>query len=66
MFNISSITHLCLQGVCGDYSLRKGCAKIFDPVCGTDNLLYDNECMLCFQNLNKNRVQITRKKKKLG
>ncbi|KFQ57861.1 Pancreatic secretory trypsin inhibitor, partial [Pelecanus crispus] len=36
---------------CGNYDLRKGCTKIFDPVCGTDNFLYGNECVLCFQNL---------------
>ncbi|KFQ84827.1 Pancreatic secretory trypsin inhibitor, partial [Phoenicopterus ruber ruber] len=36
---------------CSNYDLRKGCTKIFDPVCGTDNVLYGNECLLCFQNL---------------
>uniref|UniRef100_A0A663MNP2 Kazal-like domain-containing protein n=1 Tax=Athene cunicularia TaxID=194338 RepID=A0A663MNP2_ATHCN len=40
MFNIFSITLLCLQAACGNYDLKKGCTKIFDPVCGTDNLLY--------------------------
>ena len=51
MFNIFSITLLCLQAACGNYDVTKGCTKIFDPVCGTDNLLYGNECLLCFQNL---------------
>ncbi|XP_064376766.1 pancreatic secretory trypsin inhibitor isoform X2 [Dromaius novaehollandiae] len=39
------------EAACGNYDLKKGCAKIFDPICGTDNVLYSNECLLCFQNL---------------
>ncbi|XP_065500501.1 pancreatic secretory trypsin inhibitor-like [Caloenas nicobarica] len=42
------------EATCGNYNLRKGCTKIFDPICGTDNLLYGNECLLCFQNLQRN------------
>ncbi|KFO81480.1 Pancreatic secretory trypsin inhibitor, partial [Cuculus canorus] len=36
---------------CGTYDLKKGCTKIFDPICGTDNTVYGNECLLCAQNL---------------
>ncbi|XP_010140856.1 PREDICTED: pancreatic secretory trypsin inhibitor-like, partial [Buceros rhinoceros silvestris] len=38
------------EAACGNYDPKKGCTKIFDPVCGTDDLLYGNECLLCFQN----------------
>ncbi|XP_040429135.1 pancreatic secretory trypsin inhibitor-like [Cygnus olor] len=38
---------------CGNYNLRKGCTKMFDPICGTDDVLYSNECLLCSQNLQR-------------
>ncbi|KAM6116159.1 pancreatic secretory trypsin inhibitor-like [Pterocles gutturalis] len=42
------------EAACSNYDLGKGCTKIFDPICGTDNLLYGNECLLCLQNLKRN------------
>ncbi|PKU44537.1 pancreatic secretory trypsin inhibitor [Limosa lapponica baueri] len=42
------------EAACGNYNLGRGCSKVFDPVCGTDNVLYGNECLLCVQNLPKN------------
>lgn len=51
MLDILSISLSCLQAACGNYDIRKGCTKNFDPVCGTDNVLYGNECLLCVQNM---------------
>ncbi|KAM6299745.1 pancreatic secretory trypsin inhibitor-like [Aegotheles albertisi] len=44
---------LCCYQACGNYNPRRGCTKIFDPICGTDNRLYSNECLLCLQNLQR-------------
>ncbi|KAM6251841.1 pancreatic secretory trypsin inhibitor-like [Porphyrio hochstetteri] len=43
-----------MEANCDNYDLRRGCSRIFDPICGTDNVLYDNECLLCYQNLHRN------------
>ncbi|OXB73943.1 UNVERIFIED_CONTAM: hypothetical protein H355_008238 [Colinus virginianus] len=41
------------EAACGNYDIRKGCTKNFDPICGTDDVLYGNECLLCLQNMPK-------------
>ncbi|NWI97287.1 ISK1 inhibitor, partial [Pitta sordida] len=35
---------------CGNFNLSRGCPRIFEPICGTDDVLYSNECLLCQHN----------------
>uniref|UniRef100_A0A8C2YB36 Ovomucoid n=1 Tax=Coturnix japonica TaxID=93934 RepID=A0A8C2YB36_COTJA len=48
------LSHLCsFQASCSEYQLsgsgNLACPRIFQPVCGTDNVTYPNECSLCRQ-----------------
>ncbi|XP_015205125.2 trypsin inhibitor ClTI-1-like [Lepisosteus oculatus] len=38
---------------CGQYMIP-ACPRNFDPVCGTNGVVYGNECMLCADNMEKN------------
>nr|XP_020644166.1 trypsin inhibitor ClTI-1-like [Pogona vitticeps] len=40
-----------IEPSCEQYNLP-GCPKILDPICGTDDVTYPNECILCLENRN--------------
>ncbi|KFW87534.1 Pancreatic secretory trypsin inhibitor, partial [Manacus vitellinus] len=35
---------------CDNFNLSRGCSRNFEPICGTDDVLYSNECLLCLHN----------------
>ncbi|XP_032559136.1 pancreatic secretory trypsin inhibitor-like [Chiroxiphia lanceolata] len=64
IFLLLSLALCCYQGIaeanraagrgtepaCDNFNLSRGCSRIFEPICGTDDVLYSNECLLCLQN----------------
>ncbi|XP_066469038.1 trypsin inhibitor ClTI-1-like [Tiliqua scincoides] len=56
--NAETDTSWVRQPACEQYRLP-ACPKIMDPVCGTDQFTYANECLLCLENRRRNiNIQI--------
>ncbi|XP_072257086.1 serine protease inhibitor Kazal-type 1-like [Pyxicephalus adspersus] len=48
------------EPVCEEISMIR-CPRNYEPVCGSDNWTYDNECLLCREMIKKNiRIRITK------
>ncbi|KAJ8281748.1 hypothetical protein COCON_G00042670 [Conger conger] len=45
------------QAECSEPSERGMCARIHEPVCGSDGKTYENECKLCYHNT-KNKMDV--------
>ncbi|XP_006898559.1 PREDICTED: serine protease inhibitor Kazal-type 4 [Elephantulus edwardii] len=47
--------------ICEHMAESPDCSKTFNPVCGTDGVMYDSECHLCLMRLKtKQDIQITK------